>query len=94
MEKLPNIHPGEILNEEFLGPFNITAYKLSKEIRISQTRISQIIKGKRRITADTALSASLNFLFAFISHLSPNILFFFGFILNSLSNGKTRRGYK
>ena len=58
MERLPNIHPGKILREEFLEPFDITAYKLSKEIRISQTRISQIIKGKRRITADTALRFS------------------------------------
>ncbi len=58
MEKLPNIHPGEILKTEFLDPFDITAYRLSKEIKISQTRISQIIKGKRRITADTALRLS------------------------------------
>ena len=55
MTKLKNIHPGEILNEEFLKPLNITAYRLSKEIGIPQTRTSQIIKGKRRITADTAL---------------------------------------
>ena len=58
MERLPNIHPGEILKEEFLGPFGISAYKLSKELKIPQTRISQIIKGKRRITADTALRLS------------------------------------
>ena len=55
MEKLQNIHPGEILNEEFLLPLNITAYRLSKEIYVPQTRISEIIKGKRSITADTAL---------------------------------------
>jgi len=55
MEKLPNIHPGEILLEEFLLPLNISAYRLSKDIDIPQTRISQIIKRKRRITADTAL---------------------------------------
>ncbi len=55
MNKLPNIHPGEILSEEFLIPLNITAYRLSKDTDIPQTRISQIIKGKRRITADTAL---------------------------------------
>ncbi|MGV8134477.1 MAG: HigA family addiction module antitoxin [Mangrovibacterium sp.] len=55
MERLANIHPGEILLEEFLRPFEITAYKLSKDTDIPQTRISQIIKGKRRITADTAL---------------------------------------
>lgn len=58
MERLPNIHPGEILQEEFLDSFGITAYKLSKEIKIPQTRISQILKGKRRITADTALRLS------------------------------------
>jgi len=58
MERLPNIHPGEILKEEFLNPFGISAYKLSKEIKIPQTRISQIIKGNRRITADTALRLS------------------------------------
>ncbi|MFN8255725.1 MAG: HigA family addiction module antitoxin [Bacteroidales bacterium] len=61
MERLPNIHPGEILLEEFLKPLNITAYKLSKDIEIPQTRISQIIKGKRRITADTALRLSIYF---------------------------------
>ena len=55
MNKLPNIHPGDILSEEFLNPLNITAYRLSKDTDIPQTRISQIIKGKRRITADTAL---------------------------------------
>jgi addiction module HigA family antidote len=61
MERLANIHPGEILLEEFLKPFKITAYKLSKDIEIPQTRISQIIKGKRRITADTALRLSFYF---------------------------------
>jgi len=61
MEKLPNIHPGEILNEEFLIPLNITAYRLAKETNIPQTRISEIIKGKRRITADTALRLSIFF---------------------------------
>ena len=55
MEKLKNIHPGEILLEEFLIHFNISAYKLAKDIEIPQTRISEIVKGNRRITADTAL---------------------------------------
>jgi antitoxin HigA-1 len=55
MEKLRNIHPGEILYEEFLQPMNISAYRLAKDTFIPQTRISEIIKGKRRITADTAL---------------------------------------
>jgi len=61
MNKLNNIHPGEILNEEFLIPLKISAYKLSKDLEIPQTRISQIIKGKRRITADTALRLSSYF---------------------------------
>lgn len=61
MEKLPNIHPGEVLQEEFLVPLNISAYRLSKDINIPQTRISEIIKGKRRITADTALRLSYYF---------------------------------
>jgi addiction module HigA family antidote len=55
MKKLKNIHPGEILQEEFLIPLEISAYKLSKDIGIPQTRISTIVKGTRRITADTAL---------------------------------------
>lgn len=55
MKKLRNIHPGEILLEEFLIPLEISAYRLSKDIGIPQTRISEIIKGNRRITADTAL---------------------------------------
>ena len=55
MARLKNIHPGEILLEEFLQPLNISAYKLSKDTDIPQTRISQIVKGHRRITADTAL---------------------------------------
>jgi addiction module HigA family antidote len=58
MQKLNNIHPGEILLEEFLIPMEISAYRLAKETFISQTRISEIIKGKRRITADTALRFS------------------------------------
>lgn len=55
MEKLRNIHPGEILQEEFLIPMEISAYRLAKETFLPQTRISEIIKGNRRITADTAL---------------------------------------
>ena len=55
MEKLNNIHPGEILLEEFLKPMEISAYRLAKETFIPQTRVSEIIKGKRRVTADTAL---------------------------------------
>lgn len=61
MKKLKNIHPGEILQEEFLAPLAISAYKLSKDIGIPQTRISEILKGNRRITADTALRLSKYF---------------------------------
>ncbi len=61
MKKLKNIHPGEILQEEFLLPLEISAYKLSKDIEIPQTRVSAIIKGNRRITADTALRLSKYF---------------------------------
>lgn len=61
MKKLRNIHPGEILQEEFLKPLAISAYKLSKDIGIPQTRVSEIIKGNRRITADTALRLSKYF---------------------------------
>ncbi len=55
MEKLKNIHPGEVLLEEFLTPMGISAYRLAKETGIPQTRVSEIIKGRRRISADTAL---------------------------------------
>ena len=58
MSKLKNIHPGEILLEEFMIPLEITAYKLAKAIDVPQTRISEIVKEKRRITADTAIRLS------------------------------------
>ena len=58
MDRLKNIHPGEILLEEFLIPLNITAYRLAKRLKIPQTRISEILKCRRRITADTALRLS------------------------------------
>jgi len=61
MERLSNIHPGEVLLEEFLKPLNISAYRLSKDIGIPQTRTSEIIKGNRSITADTALRLSYYF---------------------------------
>lgn len=61
METLDNIHPGEILLEEFLKPMGISAYKLSKDIGIPQTRTSAILKGERGITADTALRLSIYF---------------------------------
>ncbi len=52
---LKNIHPGDILKQEFLEPLGISAYRLSKETFIPQTRVGEILKGNRRITADTAL---------------------------------------
>lgn len=55
MNHNPSVHPGKVLLDEFLIPHGITAYKLSKDLSIPQTRISGIINGKRRITADTAL---------------------------------------
>ena len=58
MSKLNNIHPGEIFEEEFLKPMGISAYKLSQAIGVPQTRTSQILKGRGRITADTALRLS------------------------------------
>ncbi|MBR9860218.1 HigA family addiction module antidote protein [bacterium] len=58
MSRVHNIHPGEVLLEEFLKPLGISAYRLAKETFIPQTRISEIIKGRRRVTADTALRFS------------------------------------
>jgi addiction module HigA family antidote len=61
MKKLENIHPGEVLLEEFIKPLKITAYRLSKDLGIPQTRVSEILKGNRRITADTAIRLSKYF---------------------------------
>ena len=61
MERIPLITPGEILFEEFLNPMHITAYRLAKDTNVPPTRISQIIKGNRKITADTALRFSKYF---------------------------------
>jgi len=55
------IHPGEILLEEFLEPMGITQYRLAKSISVPQRRISEIVHGKRSITADTALRLSRYF---------------------------------
>jgi addiction module HigA family antidote len=60
-DRLPNIHPGEILRVEFIEPLNITPYRLSKDIGVAQTRISEILSEKRSITADTALRLSRYF---------------------------------
>jgi len=61
MEKLRNISPGEILYEEFLIPLKVSQDKLAQQLNIPQTRISEIIKGRRKITADTALRLSMFF---------------------------------
>ena len=62
MKKKPElISPGTILYNEFLEPLGISAYKLSKEIKVQQTAVSQIIKGQRRITVDMALRLSRYF---------------------------------
>jgi antitoxin HigA-1 len=61
MKKIKNIHPGKVLKEEFLKPLNISAYRLCMDINVPQTRISEIIKGNRSITADTALRLSKYF---------------------------------
>ena len=53
--KLPPIHPGEILMEEFLDPMGISQYRLAKDISVPPRRINEIVHGKRSITADTAL---------------------------------------
>ena len=54
-DKLDPIHPGEILDEEFLKPLAISQYRLSKDIGVPPLRINEIVHGKRGITADTAL---------------------------------------
>lgn len=61
MERLLNIHPGEILREEFLNPLGITAYRLAKEIHVPATRIADILGGRRGISAETALRLSRYF---------------------------------
>ena len=61
MKKLPNIHPGDILLEEFLKPLNISSYRLSKETHMPATRVSDILRRKRGITADTAIRLSRYF---------------------------------
>jgi antitoxin HigA-1 len=54
-DRLPPIHPGEILREEFLGPLGMSAHELSMALRVPATRINDIVNEKRGITADTAL---------------------------------------
>jgi len=61
MDKLYNIHPGEILKEEFLAQYGITAYRLAKETKLPLTRVTAILKKRRKITTDTALRLSAFF---------------------------------
>lgn len=57
-KRLPPIHPGEILLEEFLKPMDMSQYRLAKAISVPARRINEIVHGKRSITADTALRLS------------------------------------
>ena len=61
IERLPNIHPGQILLEEFMMPYNLTQNRLAKDLGISPRRINEIVHGKRTVTADTALRLSCYF---------------------------------
>ena len=61
MVKLPNVHPGEILLEEFLKPMQISQNKIARDICVPPRRINEIVHGKRAITADTALRLSKYF---------------------------------
>lgn len=61
MKKIAPVHPGEILNEEFLKPMEISQNKLGRDLGVSPRRINEIVNGKRSITADTALRLSAYF---------------------------------
>ena len=61
MKTLPNIHPGEIIKEDFLIPMGISQYQLANDIKVPHSRITAIIRGKRRITADTAMRLAIYF---------------------------------
>ena len=53
--RLPPVHPGEILRDDFLRPLELSAYRLAQELRIPRPRVNDIVRGRRRITTDTAL---------------------------------------
>ncbi len=55
MERLPPIHPGEVLLEDFIKPLGLSQYRVAKDIGVPALRVSQIVRGQRSITADTAL---------------------------------------
>lgn len=60
-ERLSAVHPGEVLAEDFLKPLGLSQYRLAKDIRVPALRISQIVRGQRAITADTAYRLALYF---------------------------------
>ena len=53
--RLPPVHPGEILRDEFLGPMEIGVYRLAQELKIPRPRLNDVVLGRRRVTVDTAL---------------------------------------
>ena len=59
MKRLPNIHPGEILLEEFLDPMDISQNRLARAMGVPPRRINEIVHGKRAVTADTAIRLAL-----------------------------------
>ncbi len=61
MNKMPAVHPGEVLFEEFLKPLNLSQNRIGQDLGVSPRRINEIIHGKRRVTADTALRLSAYF---------------------------------
>lgn len=61
LEKLPPIHPGEVLLEDFMKPLGLSQYRVAKDIGVTPIRISQIVHGKRAVTADTAMRLSRYF---------------------------------
>jgi addiction module HigA family antidote len=61
MAKAFAIHPGEILKEEFMEPLSLTAYRLAKELHVPAPRVNDIVRGKRAITADTAIRLGIYF---------------------------------
>ena len=61
MKRLPPIHPGEILLEDFMKPLKLSAYRIAKDIGVSTIRISQIVHSKRSITVDTAMRLACYF---------------------------------
>jgi addiction module HigA family antidote len=55
MKKLPPVHPGEVLLEDFMKPLGLTQYRLAKDLGVPRLRISQIVRGQRAVTTDTAM---------------------------------------